>query len=93
MALQGNLSEDRNVYRYDFSACYARVVEVRSQYVSSYIDVWYYADADARANDGVCVKTETIALATSSLPPASNPIEQGYLYCKTLPEFAGWVDA
>ena len=65
MALQGNLSEDRNVYIYDFPVCYARVVEVRSQYVSSFIDVWYYADADARAKGGVCVKTEVIALATA----------------------------
>ena len=30
MALQGNLSEDRNVYIFDFPACYARVVEVRT---------------------------------------------------------------
>lgn len=93
MALQGNLTADRNVYVYEFPLCYARAVEVRSDYLTSYITVWFYADKDARDANAVTVLVETIPLATADLPPASNPIESAYLYLKTLPQFAGWVDA
>jgi hypothetical protein len=92
MALQGNLTADQNVYIYDFPLCYARAVEVRSDYLTSFITVWYYADAAARQANAVTVKTETVVLATADMPPAPNPIESAYLYLKTLPEFAGWID-
>jgi len=41
------------------------------------------------------VKVETIVLATADLPVVSppNPIVSAYEYMKTLPQFAGWVDA
>jgi hypothetical protein len=95
MALQGNLAADRNAYVYAFPTCYARAIEVRSDYLTSYITVWYYADAFARQNGGATVLTETITLATSDLPVVSppNPIVSAYEYMKTLPQFAGWVDA
>jgi hypothetical protein len=94
MALQGNLNADRNVYVYAFPTCYARAVEVRSDYLTSYITVWYYADAAARAANAVTVLVETITLPTADLPVVSppNPIVSAYEYMKTLPQFAGWID-
>jgi len=94
MALQGLLDQSRNVYRFTFPACYARAVEVRSDYLTSYITVWYYGDAAARQENAVTVLVETVTLPTADLPVVSppNPIASAYEYLKTLPEFAGWVD-
>lgn len=94
MALQGNLDESRNVYRYTFQACYARAVEVRSDNTTSYITVWYYADANARQQNAVLVKDEIVTLANASMPVVDppSPIASAYEYLKTLPEFAGWID-
>ncbi len=92
MALQGTLAADQNIYGYAFTACYARAIEVRSEFLSSFIDVKYWADRDARDANAVIVKSAVFPLATADLPPASNPIESAYLWLKTLPEFAGWID-
>jgi hypothetical protein len=95
MALQGNLTADRNVYVYQFPAAYARAVEVRSDVTTSYITVWYYGDAAARAANAVTVLVETVVAANADLPVMNppNPIASAYEYLKTLPEFAGWVDS
>ncbi len=94
MALQGSLDQSRNIYRYTFPACYARAVEVRSDVATSYITVWYYADAAARQENAVLVKDEVVTLPNADLPVMNppNPIASAYEYLKTLPEFAGWID-
>lgn len=95
MALVGNLIPSKNTVYYEFPACYARVTSVNSENASgglSFVNVEFYANHEARQVNAAVVSSKTYNTPTVDLPPSSDPIERGYLYIKTLPDFAGWID-
>jgi len=93
MALVGDCIPSKNDIYFAFPAAYARVTSVTSEKVMSFIRVHINADAAARQIEAVPVVGRTYDCPTADLPPASSPIEAAYLWLKTQPDFAGWVDA
>ena len=73
-----------------YPQAYARVMIVRSMAEQSFIWVLWYANAEARQNDGQPVKSYEYPVDTDNLP--GNIYPAAYTYLKSLPEFAGAVD-
>lgn len=92
MAIQGPVTAGNNDVRYDFPEAYVRASAIRSESVSTFIEVMYYANKYARDNQGYQIKGGSYALATADLPPGPNPLTSAYTYLKSLPEFSGFTD-
>ena len=90
MAITGNLpASTPNSSAFDFPNCYARIVNVLSDKANWVINVNFYADQAAREAEALPVLTQGFVTA----PLGGDPYPTGYEYLKTLPLFAGWVDA
>lgn len=96
MALVGNCASDKNDVRYTFPACYARISEVVQENAANgmtFIKVVLYADQAARQVEAVPVVGRVYTCPTVDFPTLTPMAAAGYEYLKTLPDFAGWVDA
>lgn len=89
MALIGNLSADRAAVKFDFPASYARISLVSADKIEFRILVDFYADQAAREGRAMPVLTWNYVTA----PLEGDLLPTCYAYLKTLPDFAGWVDA
>ena len=92
MALIGDCIPSKNDVFFDFPAAYARVTSITSEKTMSFIKVSINADTAARQLEAVPVVGRTYDCPTADLPAASSPIESAYLWLKSQPDFAGWVD-
>lgn len=90
MALQGSIPADRTEVYYSFPECYARISDIKSEPVSTFISVLFYANAEARSKDAVPVSSKVYPTTTASLQGDIYPA--AYNYLKTLPDFDGWID-
>jgi recombinational DNA repair protein RecT len=96
MALIGNCIPAKNDVFFDFPAAYARVLSVTSENVANavtFIKVEIHADQTARQAQAVPVVGRLYNAPTVDLPPDEDPIRRGYLWLKTQPDFAGWIDS
>ena len=96
MALVGNCIPSKNDVFFEFPAAYARVLSVTSENVAnaiSVIQVEIHADQAARQAQAVSIVGRVYNCPTVDLPPDEDPIRRGYLWLKTQPDFAGWVDS
>jgi hypothetical protein len=96
MALVGNLPADQNEVHYTFPSCYMRIIDVTQENNVNgltFIKANFYADAAARAVNAVPVVGKIYNCPTVDFPAVTPMAAAGYEYLKTLPEFAGWVDA
>lgn len=91
MALQGPLAAADNLVGYDFPQSYARICFARIDSDTTLINVWWYADKAAREANMNPVKQKEYPTATVSLTGDIFPAM--YAYLKTLPDFAGYIDA
>ena len=89
MALTGNLPAARAAVKYDFPNCYARISLVSADKVEFRILVDFYADKAAREANAQAVLGWNYVTA----PLDGDLLPACYAYLKTLPDFAGWVDA
>jgi hypothetical protein len=96
MALIGNCIPAKNDVFFGFPAAYARVLSVTSENVANavtFIKVEIHADQTARQAQAVPVVGRLYNAPTVDLPPDEDPIRRGYLWLKTQPDFAGWIDS
>jgi hypothetical protein len=96
MALIGNCIPAKNDVFFGFPAAYARVLSVTSENVANavtFVKVEIHADQTARQAQAVPVVGRLYNAPTVDLPPDEDPIRRGYLWLKTQPDFAGWIDS
>jgi hypothetical protein len=89
MALTGNLSADRAAVKYDFPTAYARISVVSADKLEFRIIVDFYSTKAAREANAMPVLGWNYVTA----PLDGDLLPACYAYLKTLPDFAGWVDA
>jgi hypothetical protein len=89
MALIGFLAADKAAVAFDFPQSYARINHIIVTKDSFQIVVNFYADASARALNALPVLQKQYDCA----PLPGDCLPAAYAYIKTLPDFAGWVDA
>ena len=75
------------------SGAYARITQLRISKERTSLDVSYYMNQDARTADASVIARQLFMLDTTELTTGSNPIEMGYNWLKTQPEFANATDS
>lgn len=94
MALQKSIATTR--LGIGFAAAYGRIDSItflhRRSGVRFIIDVTLFAQDPGADDEVIAVDTFRYFGQLNDLPAAANPINRGYLYLKTLPEWSTAVD-